>query len=148
MAYGAPMSSRQEKRLLEKAAPLLRPDEQVELIALGKLGTIAGAIKKSFGRNVAVGILTAGTVVPYAAQKELYIVLTSQNLHFFSAHLAMAGDHAFSIPRSLAAVTEPTGKLIVKYELHIQGTDERFALSFPRPTNKQGRALADRLPRT
>jgi hypothetical protein len=140
------MSSRQEKRLLEKAAPLLRPDERVDLIALAKVGTIAGAIKKSFGRNVAVGVLTAGTVVPYAVQKELYILLTSHYLHFFSSSLAFAGDHAFSVARPMVAVTEPTGKLIVKFQLHIHGEDP-LALSFPRPTNKQGRALADALPR-
>lgn len=144
------MGARQERRLLENAAPLMRPDEEVALVAMAKVGSVRQAAARSVAYGVAVGVLSGGTMLAFGVQAEVYLVLTDRQLLFFRSHNGTPGKHLFSAPRAFVAITEPKAGFLYKFHLYVQGSDEVLALTvppLPPRLRKRGEALAALLPR-
>ncbi len=144
------MGARQERRLLESAAALMRPDERVELVAMAKIGSVKKAVGKSIAYGVAVGVLSGGTMMAFSTQAEAYIVLTDQQILFFRSHTGAPGKHILSIPRGYAAITEPKSGFLLKFQLHVQGWNQALALTvppLPPSLRKRGVAFTQLLPR-
>ncbi|MEU5260414.1 hypothetical protein [Amycolatopsis sp. NPDC021455] len=144
------MGARQERRLLENAAPLMRPDERVELVAMAKIGSVKKSVGKSLAYGVAVGVLSGGTMMAFSTHAEAYIVLTDRQILFFRSHAGTPGKHIMSIPRAYAAITEPKSGLLLKFQLHVQGWDQALALTIPPlppAVRKRGVAFTQLMPR-
>jgi hypothetical protein len=144
------MGARQERRLLENAAPLMRPDERVELVAMAKIGSVKKSVGKSIAYGVAVGVLSGGTMMAFSTQAEAYIVLTDQQILFFRSHTGTPGKHIVSVPRAYAAITEPKSGFLLKFQLHVQGWDQALALTvppLPPSLRKRGVAFTQLMPR-
>ncbi|WP_410622715.1 hypothetical protein [Amycolatopsis sp. cmx-8-4] len=144
------MGARQERRLLENAAPFMRAGEQVELVAMAKVGSVAKSVGKSVAFGVAVGVLSGGTMMALPVQAEAYVVLTDRQILLFRSYSGSPGKHIFGAPRHLVAITEPKSGFLLKFQLYVQGWNQDLALTvppLPPSLRKRGVALTGLLPR-
>ncbi|HEY4452688.1 MAG TPA: hypothetical protein VGN81_00120 [Pseudonocardiaceae bacterium] len=144
------------KKLLDKAAEIMLPGDAVELTAMAKLGNVAARGADSALIGVATGAVVAalggGVGFVGLSQREVYIVLTTRQVIFFSniPSTGGVGKHLASFDRTRVSVEEPRGSLFVCYRFMAEGFTEPVQLTFPPippSLRKEGRLLAAALPR-
>ncbi len=144
------------RKLLDKAAEVMRPGDRVQLTALAKLGNVAARAADSALIGVATGVAVAalggGVGFVGLSQREVYLVLTDQQVIFFATipSTGGVGKHLASFDRDRVSVDEPRGSLFVRYRFMAEGFTEPVELTFPPippSLRKEGRLLAAALPR-
>jgi hypothetical protein len=153
------MNNSRQRKLMGLAQPLMRQGEQVEVMALAKLGKVpmkknVGAFGASVAAAAVVGTLSGGLMVGVAfVQKEAYLVLTDHQLLVFSGNSSTGGPgkHLASIPRAaVAASIIKDGMLFLKVRLDVAGEKQAIRLTFapiPPSGRVNGRQLATSLQR-
>jgi len=150
------MGTRRNKKLLDSAAPLMTQDEQVELVAMAKLGSTGAVAATTVTVGVAAGVLAAalggGAGFVGFAQRSVYILLTSRQVLFFETLQSTGGPgkHLASFDRTRVSVDEPRGSVFVKFRFMAEGMTEPLLLTYPPippSIRKQGLLLAAALPR-
>ena len=133
------MNNSRQRKLMGLAQPLMRQGEQVEVMALAKLGKLPvkkniGAAGASIAAAAVVGALSGGMSVGVAfVQKEAYLVLTDQQLLMFSANSSTGSPdkHLASIPRTAATASVlKDGPLFLKVRLDVAGQKQSIRLTF------------------
>ena len=141
------MNNSRQRKLMGLAQPLMRQGEQVEVVALAKLGKLpvkknVGSAGESIAAAAVVGALSGGMSVGVAfVQKEAYLVLTDQQLLMFSANSSTGSPdkHLASIPRTAAVASIiKDGLLFLKVRLDVAGQKQGIRLTFP-PVPPSGR---------
>jgi hypothetical protein len=134
------MNNSRRRRLMGLAEPLMRQGEQIEVVALAKMGKLpvkrnVGAVGATMASAAVVGALGGGVVVGVAfVQKEAYLVLTDQQLLVFAGDPSTGrpGKHLASIPRpAITASVLKDGLLFLKVRLDVAGQKQPVRLTFP-----------------
>lgn len=134
------MNNSRRRKLMGLAEPLMRQGEQVEVVALAKMGKLpvkknVGAAGATMAAAAVVGALGGGVVVGVAfVQKEAYLVLTDQQLLVFvgDPSTGRPGKYLASIPRpAITASVINDGLLFLKVRLEVAGQKQAVRLTFP-----------------
>jgi hypothetical protein len=153
------MGNRRNQKLISAASGRMEPGEQVELIAMAKLGSGAAAAARTVAATaaaaVALSIMGGGVGFVGFARRELYVVLTDRQVLFFEAVRATGGPgkHLASFPRHLTTSSEPESSalgLFTKFRITVEGLDRPLQLTVPPlpPSNRtRARELATTLTR-
>ena len=151
------MGKRRDNRLRESAEKQMRPGEAVELTAIAKLGETGAAVTKTVVGSAAAAVvaaaITGGVGFVGFARREIYLVLTDQQLLFFEAirQTGAPGKHLASFPRETVTVSDfKDGALFLNVHLAIQDNDS-LRLTFPpipRSNRLRGRAFTEALPKS
>jgi hypothetical protein len=151
------MGKRRDNRLRESAQRLMQPAETVELMAIAKLGETGATVTKTVVASAAAAVVaaavTGGVGFVGFARREIYLVLTDQQLLFFEAirQTGGPGKHLASFPRERVTVSDfKDGALFLNVHLAIRDTDA-LRLTFPpipRANRLRGRAFAKALPKS
>jgi hypothetical protein len=149
------MGNRRNQKLIKAASPRMQQGEQVELIAIAKLGSAAAAATRTVVASAAatavVGILGGGAGFVGFARREVYIVLTDRQVLFFEAVRSTGGPGKYlaSFPRQLAVGSEPKSSglgLFTKFSITVNGLDQPIRLTvapLPPSNRRRARELAD-----
>ena len=121
-----------ERRLLTKARPMMADDEQVEVVAMAKFGSVRAAAGRSLVVGVATAVATGGAGYGLLAQAEGYFILTDRQILVFQSVSGSPGKHLSTIPRHLAhPVDVKDGALFIKFFLHVDGWPDALKLTVP-----------------
>ncbi len=121
-----------ERKLLTKARPMMAEDEQVEVVALAKLGSVRANTGRSLATGVAVAVATGGAGFALTVQAEAYFILTDRQVLVFQAVQGAPGKHLATIPRQYAhPVDVKDGALFIKFFLHVDGWQDMLKLTVP-----------------
>ena len=121
-----------ERKLLTKARPMMAENEQVEVVFLTRLGSIADTVKRTIATSVAIGIATGGAGFAIGLQAEAYLILTDRQLLVFQSDQGMPGKHLATIPRQYAhPVDVKDGAMFLKFFLHVDGWQNMLKLTVP-----------------
>ena len=147
------MGNRRNQKLISAASARMEPGEQVELIALAKLGSGTAVATRTVvataAATVALGMMGGGVGFGGFVRRELYVVLTDRQALFFEAVRATGGPgkHLASFPRHLTSSSEPASSglgLFIKFTITVKGLDQRLKLTVP-PLPLSNRAQAREL---
>jgi hypothetical protein len=147
------MANRRNRKLITAASARMVPGEEVELIAMAKLGSTAAVTARTVAASAAAaavaGVLGGGVGFVGFARRELYIVLTDRQVLFFEAirQTGGPGKHLASFPRQLTISSEPQSSglgLFTKFTITSQGLDQPLQLTVP-PLPPSNRARARQL---
>ncbi|QUQ63115.1 hypothetical protein [Kutzneria sp. CA-103260] len=121
-----------ERKLLTKARPMMAEDEQVEVVAMAKLGSVRANAGRSLAAGVAVAVATGGAGFALTVQAEAYFILTDRQVLVFQSDQGAPGKHLATIPRHLAhPVDVKDGTLFIKFFLHVDGWQDMLKLTVP-----------------
>ncbi|TLS43941.1 hypothetical protein FE633_23230 [Streptomyces montanus] len=144
------LNARRTRQLLETAAPLLRPEEQVEFSTLAAIGSVSAG-KRALTAAVA-GVLSAGTVIATVTPRPMYIVLTDRRLLFFDGNRGgRPGDLVLDVPRPYVSATAPKKAFLgLQYVTHLSvaGEEQQLKLTFPVQHRADGPRFTSNLPLT
>jgi hypothetical protein len=147
------MGNRRNQKLISAASARMEPGEQVELIALAKLGSGAAVTARTVAANVAaaavLSVMGGGVGFVGFARRELYIVLTDRQVLFFEAVRATGGPgkHLASFPRHRTVSNGPESSalgLFIKFSITVEVLDRPLRLTVP-PLPRSNRARAREL---
>jgi hypothetical protein len=121
-----------ERKLLKKARPMMADDEQVEVIAAAKVGSVRANAGRSLAVGVAVAVATGGAGFGMLVQAEAYFVLTDRQVLMFQSDQGAPGKHLATIPRQYAhPVDVRDGAFFLKFFLHVDGWQQMLKLTVP-----------------
>jgi hypothetical protein len=121
-----------ERKLLTKARPMMAADEQVEVVAMAKVGSMRANAARNLVAGVAAGIASGGTVMVGLIQAEAYLILTDRQILIFQSVAGSPGKHLGTIPRVYAhPVDVRDGLLFLKFFLQVDGWTEMLKLTVP-----------------
>ena len=127
------LNSRRTRQLMEAAGPLLLQGEQVEFLSLAGVGTVS--VRKQALTAVAVGVLSAGTVMATVTPRPLYIAMTDQRLLFFDGNRGgRPGKLLLNLPRPyVSAGGSKKAFLGLQYvtQLSVEGQEGALKVTFP-----------------
>ncbi|MET9910210.1 hypothetical protein ABZZ74_25965 [Streptomyces sp. NPDC006476] len=132
------LNSRRTRQLMETAAPLLLQGEQVEFLSLAGVGTVSA--RKQALTAVAVGVLSAGTVMATVTPRPLYIAMTDQRLLFFDGNRGgRPGKLLLNLPRPyVSAGGSKKAFLGLQYVTHLSVEGQEGALKVTFPVQHRG----------
>ncbi|MFC0542051.1 hypothetical protein [Kutzneria chonburiensis] len=121
-----------ERQLLKKARPLMAEDEQVEVVAAAKVGSVRASAARSLAVGVATAIATGGAGYGMLVQAEAYFILTDRQVLVFQSVQGSPGKHLATIPRHLAhPVDVRDGALFLKFFLQVDSWQDMYKLTVP-----------------
>jgi hypothetical protein len=127
------LNSRRTRQLMEAAGPLLLQGERVEFTSLAAVGTVS--VRKQALTAVAVGVLSAGTVMATVTPRPLYIAMTDQRLLFFDGNRGgRPGKLLLNLPRPyVSAGGSKKAFLGLQYvtQLSVEGQEGALKVTFP-----------------
>ncbi|MET7473407.1 hypothetical protein ABZT17_03440 [Streptomyces sp. NPDC005648] len=132
------LNSRRTRQLMETATPLLLQGEQVEFLSLAGVGTVSA--RKQALTAVAVGVLSAGTVMATVTPRPLYIAMTDQRLLFFDGNRGgRPGKLLLNLPRPyVSAGGSKKAFLGLQYVTHLSVEGQEGALKVTFPVQHRG----------
>ncbi|MFE2582132.1 hypothetical protein [Streptomyces sp. NPDC059378] len=144
------MNARRTRQLLETSAPLLLPDERVELTSLASVGTVS--VRRQALTAIVVGVLTLGMVMATVRPRAVYVVLTNQRILFFDANRGgKPGKLLMNMARLYVTATAARKTFLglkVVTHLTVQGQEGTLKVDFPVQTRADGHVFAGALPVT
>lgn len=144
------ISARRDRQLLETAAPLLLPGEQVELTSLASIGTVS--VRRQALTTIVVAVLTLGMVMATVRPRAAYVVLTNQRILFFDANQGgKPGKLLMNMARPYVTATAAKKAFLglkTVTHLSVEGQEGTLKVDFPVQTRADGRMFAGALPVT
>ncbi|MER5945398.1 hypothetical protein ABT127_04990 [Streptomyces sp. NPDC001904] len=94
------MNAKRRRLLLATVAPMLAPDEQVEVTTIVNLSSVS--VRRTAAFAAASAILSAGTVAVIPTPRPMYLAMTGRRIFIFQADptFARTGEHVMTIPRA------------------------------------------------
>ncbi|MFJ4717345.1 hypothetical protein [Streptomyces sp. NPDC088785] len=94
------MNAKRRRLLLATVAPMLAPDERVEVTTIVNLSSVS--VRRTAAFAAASAVLSAGTLAVIPTPRPMYLVMTDRRILVFQADptFAKTGPHVLTVPRA------------------------------------------------